>query len=201
MLLSSPVADAPRMVCRPERRAPKAIAFVDVETTGLDPSRHDIVEIGVVRVDADTLMVQGEKSVLVKPERLFDAEDEALAINGFSMAAWKHALPLREALAVVLPLLDRALIAGHNVAFDWSFLTASFRRADLALPSVDHHRLDTASLAWPLMASGEIESLSLDSVCRYLGIERRRPHRALDDARCSYLVALRLLDRMREVRA
>ncbi len=186
--------DAPRL----EGRAPKAIiAFVDLETTGLDPSRHDIVEIGVVRVDARTLEVLDEYETLVAPERLGDAELEALALNGFSTAAWEHAIPLRDALLATAPLLDGALIAGHNVGFDWAFLDAAFRRAGLALPNVDYHRLDTASLAWPLVALGELPSMSLDPLAKLLGVQRPHPHRALADARCALEVARRLLERMR----
>ncbi|MFP2958470.1 exonuclease domain-containing protein [Myxococcus sp. 1LA] len=188
----------PRYVPRLERRAPKTtVAFVDLETTGLDPSRHDIVEIGVVRVDPRTLEVIDEYETRVAPERLGEAELEALAINGFSTAAWERALPLREALLEVAPLLDGALIAGHNVGFDWAFLDAGFRRAGLALPNVDYHRLDTASLAWPLVVTGELPSTSLDPLAKLLGLERPHPHRALADARCALEVARRLVERMR----
>jgi DNA polymerase-3 subunit epsilon len=115
--------DAPRLA----RRAPKTtIAFVDLETSGLDPSRHDIIDLGVVLVDARSLEVLDEHEALVMPERLGNAQLDALAINGFSTAAWECALPLREALLAVAPLLDGALIASHNVGFDWSFLEAGF---------------------------------------------------------------------------
>ncbi|MBK7078522.1 MAG: 3'-5' exonuclease [Myxococcales bacterium] len=186
--------DAPRLA----RRAPKTtVAFVDLETTGLDPSRHDIIEIGIVRVDARTLEVLDEYEALVAPERLGEAQLDALAINGFTTAAWEHALPLREALLEVAPLLEGALVAGHNVGFDWAFLEAGFRRAGLALPNVDYHRLDTASLAWPLVVTGELPSMSLDPLAKLLGLERPHPHRALADARCSLEVARRLVERMR----
>ena len=94
-------------------------------------------------------------------------------------------------------LLEGALVAGHNVGFDWAFLEAGFERAGLTLPRVDYHRLDTASLAWPLVVSGELPSMSLDPVAKLLGIERPHPHRALADARCSLAVARRLVERMR----
>ena len=206
MLLPPPIEPAsapaapiiPRDALRLARRAPKTtIAFVDLETTGLDPSRHDIIELGVVLVDARTLEVLDEYEALVIPERLGDAQLDALAINGFTTAAWEHALPLREALLAVAPLLDGALIAGHNVGFDWSFLEAGFRRAGLALPNVDYHRLDTASLAWPLVVTGELPSMSLEPLAKLLGLERPHPHRALADARCSLEVARRLVERMR----
>lgn len=180
----------------PPARAPiKAIAFVDIETTGLDPDRHEILEVAVVRVDPDALIVLEEKSVLVQPERLSDADPEALAVCGYSASVWSRALPLKWALRAIAPLLDGALIAGHNVGFDWSFLEAGFRRAELPLPRVDYHRLDTASLAWLLKANDEVDSVSLDAVCAYFGIDRPRPHRALQDARCAHQVALRMLDR------
>lgn len=186
--------DAPRLA----RRAPRTtVAFVDLETTGLDPSRHDIIEIGIVHVDARTLEVLDEYEALVAPERLGEAQLDALAINGFTTAAWEHALPLREALLEVAPLLEGALVAGHNVGFDWAFLEAGFRRAGLALPNVDYHRLDTASLAWPLVVTGELPSMSLDPLASLLGLDRPHPHRALADARCSLEVARRLVDRMR----
>ncbi|MBC7174050.1 MAG: hypothetical protein H5U40_16530, partial [Polyangiaceae bacterium] len=95
------------------------------------------------------------------------------------------------------PLLDGALIAGHNVGFDWDFLEAGFRRAGLVLPSVDYHRLDTASLAWPLVVTGELQSMSLDAVAKLFGLDRPHPHRALADARCALEVARRLVERMR----
>jgi DNA polymerase-3 subunit epsilon len=175
----------------------KVLAFVDLETTGLDPSRHDIVEVAVLRVDARSLEVLAQHDTLVAPERLEDAQPEALAICGFSKAAWTNAVPLREALLAIAPLLEGALVAGHNVGFDWAFLQAGFARAGLTLPRVGYHRLDTASLAWPLVTSGELSSLSLDGLATLFGLERPRPHRALADARCALEVARRLAERMR----
>jgi DNA polymerase-3 subunit epsilon len=201
--LNLPEREAPALVLRrdvPRSDVPvpfKALAFVDLETTGLDPSRHDIVEVAVIRVDARSFEVLAEYHTLVAPERLEDAQPEALAICGFSKAAWTNASSLRDALLAVAPLLEGALVAGHNAGFDWAFLEAGYRRAGLALPRVDYHRLDTASLAWPLVASGELTSLSLDSLATLFGLDRPRPHRALADARCALEVARRLSERMR----
>ena len=188
--LNLPEREAPALVLRrdvPRSDVPvplKALAFVDLETTGLDPSRHDIVEVAVLRVDARTLEVLAEYQTLVAPERLDDAQPEALAICGFSKAAWTNAVSLREALLAVAPLLEGALVAGHNVGFDWAFLEAGFRRAGFALPNVDYHRLDTASLAWPLVVTGELPSMSLEPLAKLLGLERPHPHRARATRRC-----------------
>jgi len=175
---------------------PSALAFVDIETTGLDAMTHEIIEVAVIRVDPRSLEVLAERSILVLPERIEVAQPEALAVSGYSKAAWTMAAPLRDALLTIAPLLEGALVAGHNVGFDWAFLEHGYRRAGLALPRVDYHRLDTASLAWPLVASGELSSVSLDEVATHLGLDRPRPHRALADARCSLEVARRLAARM-----
>lgn len=181
------------------KRAPlSAIAFLDLETSGLDCRRHEILEVGVIRVDAKTLEIVSECEARVRPERLEDADSEALAVSGFRLTEWADASPLASALARIAPLLDGALVAGHNVSFDWAFLEAAFRQARLPRPDVDYHRLDTASLAWPLVATGELRSLSLDSVAAFLGLARPSPHRAMADARCALEVARRLARRMRQ---
>jgi len=200
--LNLPEREIPALVRRDVPRSDiplpqKVLAFVDLETTGLDPSRHDILEIAVLRVDARSLEVLAQHDTLVAPARLEDAQPEALSVCGFSKAAWTNAVPLREALLAIAPLLEGALVAGHNVGFDWAFLQAGFARAGLTLPRVDYHRLDTASLAWPLVVSGELSSLSLDGLATLFGLERPRPHRALAAARCALEVARRLASRMR----
>ena len=171
------------------------IAFGIRNAEAVNAGRLPVQALGVRAADARTLEVLDEHEALVAPERLGEAQLDALAINGFTTAAWEHALPLREALLEVAPLLEGVLVAGHNVGFDWAFLEAGFRRAGLALPNVDYHRLDTASLAWPLVVTGELPSMSLEPLAKLLGLERPHPHRALADARCSLEVARRLVER------
>jgi DNA polymerase-3 subunit epsilon len=171
----------------------KPLAFLDLETTGLDPARHEILEIAVVRADPFTLAEWGEVSIKVAPERLDDADPESLRVCGYSDAAWASALPLDEALSGIASLLDGAILAGHNVPFDKSFLVAGWKRTGLNPPPMDYHTLDTAALAWPLYAAGTIPSLSLGPLCHHLGIDRPSPHRALTDARAALDVARRLL--------
>lgn len=169
------------------------LAFIDAETTGLDPARHEILEVGVIRVRGDTFEEVDRTDVRVQPERIEDADPEALRVNGWSDEAWEHAVSLSQALEWIAPHLDGACLAGHNVGFDRAFLDAAWRSTGVARPAMDHHVLDTATLAWPLLAAGVIDSLSLDPVCAHLGIDRTDPHRALADASRSMEVARRLL--------
>jgi DNA polymerase-3 subunit epsilon len=171
----------------------RPLAFVDLETTGLDPRRHEILEIAVVRADPRTLEVTGMLDLRVRPGRIEDADPAALGINAWSAEAWRDAVPLDIALVRAKPLLEGALLAGHNISFDRIFLDAAWNASGVPAPDLDHHVLDTATMAWPLHAAGLVESLSLDVVCETLGIDTGQPHRALADARRSLEVARRLL--------
>jgi len=175
----------------------RPLAFIDLETTGLDPARHEILEIGVIRVDACTLTELDSTDIRVHPTRLADADPEALRRNGYSPRRWENAASLPEALDWVAPLLVGATLAGHNVGFDRAFLEVAWRATGGPPPDLDHHLLDTATLAWPLLTEGRIDSLSLATVCTALGIGLHDSHRALSDAERSLEVARRLLPGMR----
>ncbi|WP_394845160.1 3'-5' exonuclease [Pendulispora brunnea] len=168
------------------------LTFIDLKTTGPDPEAHEIVEIGLIRVDPKTLEVQAEFEALVAPQRLEVADPDALGACGFAPSAWAKARSLREVLAAVFAWIDGAVVAGHHVAFDWAFLEQAFRRLGLARLRADHPRIDTVSLVWPLLAAGKVDSLGLHVVAEHLRIDRPRPYRALADARCALEIARRL---------
>ncbi len=175
----------------------RPIVFLDLETTGLDPKVHEIVEIAAIQVDAESLVELDVLHLRVKPERLDVASVHALKINGFDMEVWENAVGLGGALSKLSPMLDGAVMAGHNVGFDQAFLDAAYASTGVPRPRMDHHTLDTASLAWPLYTDGVIKSLSLAAVCDALGVDGGTPHRALHDARRSLQVARELLGGVR----
>ena len=158
---------------------PDTIAFVDVETTGLDPTKSDPIEIAVVTVDAKTLekISTFECKMMPRSWRVF--EPEALAINGYSESEWIKcgAGQVWIGIESAVKVIGRSTFAGHNPWFD-----ASFINEHIDFKPHGHHMLDTCSMALPLLIAGRIESLSLDSLCAYFGIERPKIHRALPDA-------------------
>jgi DNA polymerase III subunit epsilon len=176
----------------------RPLVFVDCETTGLDPDRHELIEVAAIRVDPRTLKIETELALKVHLERIEDADPDALRINGYTEEAWSDAVSLAEAMQQLAPVLDGCMLAGHNVAFDRSFLDAAWKHVGHRPNGLDHHLLDTATLAWPLLSAGSLDSVSLTPVCKRLGIERGEEHWALDDARASLEVAKRLLPVMED---
>ncbi len=173
--------------------ASRSLLFVDVETTGLDPIRHEIIELAAVRVHPTLLFVQRELTTRVRPQFPERCTEEAAALNGFDPEGWDDAPDLYSALELYKPIAEGCILVGHNVGFDREFLANAFRRAGVEEPKLDHHVVDTASLAWPLVAVGALRSLSLGPVCDLLGISNEGAHGARRDVARTMEVYRRLM--------
>lgn len=127
-------------------RPPKRLAFVDVETTGLDAFLHEVWEIAVIlRVDGEDT----EHVFRIKPD-LANATPEALRINRFhertSAPAWRWDDPL-DAAAHLNTLLIDAVLIGSNPAFDADMIRNLFARY-FDDPTPWHYRtVDVVTLA------------------------------------------------------
>jgi DNA polymerase-3 subunit epsilon len=175
------------------QRPLRPLAFIDIETTGVDPTRDEIIDIAVMRVDPITLAAEGwfESKVAPSPDVVVDPE--AAALNGFDAEDWADAPEIGSVLPCLARFIEGCQIVGHNPAFDWAFLSAAFRRFHLRRPDVGHHLIDTASLAWPLLRFGLVSSLSLNHLCEHYGISNAGEHHALEDVVRTYQLFLRLL--------
>ena len=149
-------------------------AFLDVETTGLEPERgHRVCEIAVVRTVGR--LETRRFSSLVNPDRRIGAG--ARAVNGISDRMVAQAPRFRDLLGDVLPLLEDAVIAAHNVPFDIGFLNHELRLAWQA--KLRNLTVDTLAIA---RRAYRFQSNSLDTLTRRLGLSHPQQHRALGDA-------------------
>lgn len=144
------------------------LAFIDVETTGLDPSKHEIIDIGVVLVDSETRLVLSSANFKTTPERIDDADPIALKVNGYTKEDWADAISLKDALTRVAEITRGAYLMAYNVSFDYSFLQAAFQKTGVR-DTMRYQRLDVLTLAWLLLP--DQDSLSLKNVCIALDIE------------------------------
>ena len=161
--------------------------FIDTETTGLDPNVHEILEIAVVTETVDpedpsrpTVPVTWSRKIL--PQHIQTASPQALAINGYDPERWKDAVPFKDIAEELADRLRDGVCVGHNVSFDLGFLSSAFKSAGFNI-NLGHRHVDTLTLAytrWGL--EGEIDSLSLDTLRKHLGIEIDHHHTASKDA-------------------
>lgn len=176
------------------------LAFIDTETTGLLPEKHEIIEIGLVLVEQSlppdgkiNLEVLEEWEVKVKPEHIEQADPESMLINHYNEAEWTFAVDLPKALEALSQKTSNAIMVGHNVAHDYSFLQKAFTQTGVE-NKMHYHKLDTISIAFAkLYAREEVEKLSLRALCEYLGVENKNAHTALADARATFEVFEKLM--------
>ncbi len=158
---------------------------VDVETTGLKPISHRVIEVGMVRY------VGGQEvdayAQLVNPGRRLPAYISKL--TGISDHDLENAPPFEEIAEAVSTFIGDAIVVGHNVGFDLRFLNAELKRS--GLPGLINETVDSMMLARAVLEN--IRRLSLESVAKTLGIAAKDTHRALGDAMLSAQCAQLLL--------
>jgi ribonuclease T len=134
---------------------------VDVETGGFDAERHALLEVAMVtvRFDDNGRLVRDETHFAhVLPFPGSELDPEALKFNRIDpYHPFRYAIAEREALDQVFRPVRRAMkeagchravLVGHNPAFDLGFLTAAVRRTGIKRsPFHPFTMFDTATLA------------------------------------------------------
>lgn len=161
---------------------------LDLETTGGSPAQCEITEIGAVKYQGGDLL--GTFQTLVDPG--LPIPPSITILTGITQAMVIDAPPIAEALPSFLEFIGDAVIVGHNVRFDLSFLNAAAMR--LGYGRLDNKSTDTAGLARRLVRS-EVRNLRLHSLAAHFRSPVTPNHRALEDARATAHVFHALLER------
>lgn len=169
------------------------LAFFDLETTGLSPDVHEIIEIGMVRINQQTLEETGRFEARIMPKNLAAADPVALRINGFKPENWTDAISLEEALKGFADATEGCVLIAHNITFDWSFLRPAYERNNIELRT-DYHRLDLLSIAYAKLKPKGITSYRLQKLREYFDIPPNEAHRALADSEMALAIFKKLIE-------
>ena len=148
---------------------------VDLETTGLDPKRDKIIEIGAVKVLDGRITDQFQ--TLVNPRRAQGSL--TIELTGITDGMLETAPAIEQVIGPFaefcggkeLPLL------GHHIIFDFSFLKKAAVNCGLEF---EKNGIDTLKLCRRFMP--EEEKKNLETACAFYKIQRGQAHRALADA-------------------
>lgn len=151
----------------------KPLAFIDVETTGLTPGFHEIIEICIV-----TPKYSYHKKI--KPIQIGRIDEKAISINGYKPSEWIHAIDAKIAASEIADLLKGHIIVGHNPRFDIEFITELCWQHNIPL-HLDPRSVDTTTIAFIYLVRLGLNSLSLDSIRRFLGWKVHNYHDAYND--------------------
>lgn len=113
---------------------PKNLCFLDVETTGLNVGVHDILTVGLVSPEGESLELRKQVSLSAPVEK------NALEVNGIGdlQEFNKSALPSHLFCELIIQFVEnfydpskKVIVCGRNVGFDYHMLRSVFCQAQL----------------------------------------------------------------------
>ncbi len=164
----------------------RTFVALDLETTGLDPERDSIIEVGAVKFQDDQIIDTFQ--TFVNPDRSIPEFIQRL--TGITPQQVKRAPTFDSIMNELEAFLAGHPIVGHNISFDLRFLDSH----GLRLGNPSHDTWDLASVFLPTTAEYSLRYLS-----KLLGVAHDNPHRALDDAQATREVFVSLLRKAGEL--
>ena len=166
---------------------------IDIETAGFDPKKNALLEIAAVIVElngSNELEITERYTTHVIPFKNAELDENALKFNGINPHhPFRMAIEEKEALHMLFkPIKEavkrnnctRAILVGHNPAFDISFLNAAIQRTQIKRsPFHPFSTFDTATLGGLVY-----QQTVLAKIAKAAGLDwdNEKAHAALYDA-------------------
>lgn len=161
---------------------------IDLETTGLDPSKNEILELGMVRMEMG--------DVCARYNQLFNPTGPIprmiTQLTGIRPEDCEGQPSLGEKFPEIVEFLEDDWIVAHNADFDFGFLQKAWERfMPDSVPVPSFKILDTLELSRLLLHW--LPNHRLETVAEYLKIPSKPNHRALNDAEATALIFKELI--------
>jgi DNA polymerase III subunit epsilon len=153
---------------------PEQFVVVDLETTGLDVSKHEIIEIGAVRVNRDSDH-HTTFQAFVRPSRKIPKKITDLTGITQDMIE-KEGERLEVVLRQFIEFAGNHRLVFFKAEFDMAFLSNAAAQCGLKIENQVSCALQMARRAWPGRRSYRLADLSKDG-----GLSTEGAHRALHD--------------------
>lgn len=181
--------DKPEII--PEFLKGKNVVAFDLETTGLNPLRDSIIEIGAVRLRDGVICESFE--TLVDP--LVHVPDEASKVNHITDEMLAGQPRITQVIGDFRKFCDGAILVAHNIPFDFVFVREAAERSGYRFENVRWDTLEIAKNYYGSRPAGVASprDYKLQTLAKLLGVKAEDAHRAKDDARVCAEVLVRLV--------
>lgn len=160
---------------------PKQFIVLDLETTGLDPLRDEIIEFGAMRISLDSIKYDTFQT-LVKPERRVPKKITEITAITQEMVDMQG-IELREALIQFIEFIGELPIVTFNAEFDMGFVYSAARKYGLSVNNRYTCALKRARRAWP-----NLPSYKLSYLAEMAKLSNDETHRALGDCKRAAII-------------
>ncbi|MDR1220331.1 MAG: 3'-5' exonuclease [Treponema sp.] len=195
-------------------------AAFDLETTGLDPKKDRIVEIGAVKFDKSGVI--SRFSILINPG--VPMPSGASAVNNITDDMLKDKPSLDAVFPDFLRFINDAVVVAHNAPFDCGFINEGLKSRYKTVAKaenegtglfLDEESQSTQVVSWappfPALPNRTVDTIvfakeafpnmykyNLQDLAASLAINAKDAHRAEDDARVCMEIFLRCIQREME---
>lgn len=168
----------------------KDLLLVDLETTGLDASKQEIIQLAAVLLDKKTLKEKESFSSFVKPTAWKKRNLESMAVNRISRDQLKDAPSLKKVISNFITLFGHNVILAHyGGPVDTDFLRAAFKKLSKKF-LFDYHYFNIWGVFFTYLAlKGELKNnqrftgFTLEDFMSRFKIKSSKRHDALEDCR------------------
>lgn len=179
----------------------KDLLILDVEATGADFSKYELIQLGAILLDRKTLKEKKSFETFIKPKHWDIYEPEAMAVNKITWEDVKGAPGLKTSLQKFEKTFgSNVIIAPYGSILDTAYLRMGYKQCKMAYP-FDYHVYDIWPLAYTYMARHKLlknktrfSGFSLEDIANHfkLAVPAGR-HTALADCRLEADVLRKLL--------
>jgi DNA polymerase-3 subunit epsilon len=149
----------------------KDLLVLDIESTGLDFRKHEIIQIAAVQLDRKTLKEKKRFESYIKPRRWSKRDPEAMAVNNITWDSLKEAPGMKTVLKKFQKTFGANItIAPYGTILDTLMLRVAYQECKMRYP-FDYHVFDI----WPLVYTYLAKKNLLKNKRRFAGF-------SLDDA-------------------
>ncbi|PRB76196.1 PolC-type DNA polymerase III [Pseudomonas sp. MYb185] len=168
------------------------LVVLDLETSGLDTQRDDILSIGAVAIDAGVLnMADQFECTLYQPEH---RANQSTLLHEIAPSHIQSGRAADAALSDFMTFAGRSVLLAFHAGFDQRMLARGLRR-DLHY-RLQHRFLDVAEMAPMLFPEAAERCSSLDDWQHYFHLANSERHNAAADAQATAEILLILLNRL-----
>lgn len=175
------------------------ICYTDCETLGLEPQRHDVFEVGILKVFPDG---REEELLLWLPVDLSTASPDALRKNRFFERRRdcykKYGVTAEEGAWKIAEFTSGAVLAGNRITFDEGMISAYLAKQKLA------HAWELYTIDVPTFGAGALglkKKFNGKTISELLGVplpDDSERHTAMGDAKWArrmHVAAIQLVER------
>lgn len=186
----------PEQLPHPKAAGDQALAktrliVLDLETTGLNPSRDQVIAIGAVAISASVIHLADQFDLILRRPELDISE--TVLIHGIGPEALTRGHETEEALLHLLEWMNGDPVLAYHSAFDQKFLEKTLKQTLGYTRS--HTWIDVADILPAFFPDAKTGGAGLDHWADYFGLEVSERHHAAADAMVTAELTLAALNK------